>query len=312
MNRTLIVYSSKYGSTKEIVYKLACVLGPASIITPSEFRAQHREFDSIVIGSPIYLEQVLPEIADFIANHFEWLRTKRVGLFAVSLVSSPAYLQQFRELLGQCVVWTGFFGGRIDEASLNIGDIASIRRFLTMAAVPSLNSMDDKALAGQALVLKRTLKNTRTMQVAELCSHIMKFLLSHNTCTLCTGHENEVRATPIEYSCKDGMLYLLSEGGEKFAHLLLNSRVCVAVYDAYAGFSRLCGLQISGTAHMVPAQCEEYYDALLLKGLNRERLKKLPVTLHVIRVDMETCEFLCSELAKDGYEIKQTMRYTKS
>ena len=310
MNRTLIVYSSKYGSTKEIAWKLARVLGPASIITPSEFCAQHREFESVVIGSPIYREQVLPEISDFVANHFEWLRTKPVGLFASALVSSPAYLREFEELLGHSVVWTGFFGGKIDESSLDAKDLASIRRFLTMVTVPSLDSMDDRALAEQAIALKRALKNARSMPEAELRSHIMKFLLSHNTCTLCTGHDNEVRATPIEYSCKDGALYLLSEGGEKFAHLLLNPRVSVAVYDAYSGFSRLCGLQISGVAQIVPAQCEEYYEALLLKGLNREQLKKLPVTLHVIRIDLETCEFLCSDLAKDGCEIKQTILFS--
>jgi len=42
-----------------------------------------------------------------------------------------------------------------------------------------------------------------------------KFLRSHNTCTLATGHAGWIRATPLEYSYQDGFIYIITEGGEK-------------------------------------------------------------------------------------------------
>jgi flavodoxin len=41
MDRTLIVYSTKYGSTRRLADKLARILGPAAAVTPAEFCPQH-------------------------------------------------------------------------------------------------------------------------------------------------------------------------------------------------------------------------------------------------------------------------------
>ncbi len=80
----------------------------------------------------------------------------------------------------------------------------------------------------------------------------MDGLAARTTCALCTGHGDEVRATPIEYLLVEDRLYLLSEGGEKFAHLLANPRVSVAVYDPFVSMSSLFGLQLTGRAALVP------------------------------------------------------------
>ena len=69
MNKTLVVYDTKYGSTGKVAGLIARVLGPATIVTPSEFDKSHADFNNVVIGSPIYGEKIMASIADFIKDH---------------------------------------------------------------------------------------------------------------------------------------------------------------------------------------------------------------------------------------------------
>lgn len=136
---------------------------------------------------------------------------------------------------------------------------------------------------------------------------IKKFLTSHNTCVLCTGCSDRVRATPIEYLYFEGTLYFLSEGGEKFAFLRFNPDACAAVYDAYTGFQNLGGLQVQGCVQMVPLFCDEYNRVAAEKGLNAANMQKLPVTLHMFKLLPERFELLDSALSKNSYSARQVL-----
>ncbi|MEI8200419.1 MAG: flavodoxin domain-containing protein [Eubacteriales bacterium] len=314
MNRTLVVYQSKYGSAKAIAQKLALILGPAAVITPSEFDEKYRDFDTVVIGSPIYNEQILEEIKDFIQSNVEWLKTKKIALFNVSLFPSTgdSFPDQL-ELLGDRVVWQGSFGGIYDPKALSAADRFAMENFSEITGFSNtyIDSADEAILAGKAIEMKRILKNSSSMPQDKLNKYIEEFLMSHNTCTLCTGHDNEVRATPIEYTYADKALYFFTEGGEKFAHILVNPNVSVAVYDNYAGFQKLGGLQITGTAEIIYEESEEYRHIASKKGLNPEKLKTFPVALHMIKVHLHTCEILSSKIGRDGYEVRQTLIFSQ-
>ncbi len=309
MDRTLIVYSTKYGSTRLLAEKLARILGPAVAVTPAEVCPLHREFESVVLGSPVYGENVLPEIEDFVANHCGWLQTKRVALFATGLMPFSACLNGIRAALGDCVIWNGTFGGILDPAIVDDADLQALNKFAkaTGFGVEYRDCRDDVALADKAIALRRELKNTRGLSKAALQKRIEEFLYAHNTCALCTGHRAQVRATPIEYIYHDDALYFLSEGGEKFAHLLVNPSVSAAVYDPYQGFASVNGLQMTGTLELVDEKDSVFRDVLAYKGLNPEALKRLPVRLHMLCLRITRFEFLSSVLRQDGYEAKQTL-----
>lgn len=312
MNKTLFVYETKYGSTKAIVQKLAPVLGPSAIITPPEFSNKYMDFDSVVIGSPIYSEKILPEIQKFVLDHLEWLRTRKVALFTVALsTSTETLLSDLLKMLGDCVVWIGSFGGVLNPIALNEKDVQAMNRFgaLTGYSIAYNDCSDDSALADKAIELKRTLKNSLTMPENDLRKRIDTFLTAHNNCTLCTGSGVRVRATPIEYTYNDGALYFLSEGGEKFANLMVNPSVAIAVFDPYEGFEKLGGLQISGKAEVIPDDSNEYAQFLTVKGLNSTTVKSLPVTLHMIKVRLTGCELLLSILDREGYDVRQSVRF---
>ncbi|WDC84401.1 pyridoxamine 5'-phosphate oxidase family protein [Caloramator sp. mosi_1] len=100
------------------------------------------------------------------------------------------------------------------------------------------------------LVIKR-------MPIEKLKFLIEEYLNSNTTCTLTTCGIG-VRATPIEYTYKDGYLYFLTEGGEKFSNIYLNNRVSIAIYDKYQGMNKLFGMQIEGEASFVEFSSSEY------------------------------------------------------
>lgn len=143
------------------------------------------------------------------------------------------------------------------------------------------------------------------MDKNELLIKIEKFILAHNTCALATGCGDFVRCTPIEYNYKDGRFWMFSEGGMKFRALENNKNVCLAIYDSYVGFGKLSGMQITGTAELVEPWTGEYMDLLEFKKIPAENLKKLPVTMHLIKVTPTRIDFLCSEFKKLGFDSRQ-------
>ncbi len=143
-----------------------------------------------------------------------------------------------------------------------------------------------------------------------LLVEIEKFILAHNTCALATGSGDFVRCTPIEYNYKDQMFWLFSEGGLKFSALESNNNVCLAIFDGYTGFSQLGGMQISGTAELVEPWSAEYMDLLEFKKLSAENLKKLPITMYLIKVTPSRIDFLWSEFKKAGYASRQHLCFS--
>lgn len=132
-----------------------------------------------------------------------------------------------------------------------------------------------------------------------------EFIFAHNTCALATGCGDFIRCTPIEYTYRDGKFWILSEGGLKFCGLEGNKNVCLAIYNSFTSFNQLEGMQIMGTAEMVESWSDEYLEFLAYKNIKAENLKKLPVTLYLIKVAPTNIDFLCSEFKTLGVDSRQ-------
>jgi hypothetical protein len=143
-----------------------------------------------------------------------------------------------------------------------------------------------------------------------LLNEMEKFILAHNTCALATGCGDFVRCTPIEYNYKDRKFWMFSEGGLKFQALENNKNVCLAIYDHYVGFGQLGGMQISGTAEIVEPWTDEYMDLLAFRKIPVENMKRLPVTMHLIKITPDRIDFLCSEFKKNGVDPRQHLDFT--
>ena len=143
------------------------------------------------------------------------------------------------------------------------------------------------------------------MDAAMLQEKITEYIEANNTCALATGAEGFVRNTPIEYSYHGGCFWMFSEGGEKFIGLEKNPNVCIAIFDKYAGFGSLKGLQVMGIAEMIEPFSEEYNAHAAVKNIPLTALQKLNPPMNLIKVKPVSADFLNSDFKKDGFDSRQ-------
>lgn len=287
MDRTLILYESKYGYTEKIVKKLALILGPAKSCRVTEFIGNSSDYEMVVICTPVYFEFIDGKVLEFVSSNIGWLKEKKIILLCTCPLENMInrYLEPLFKILGDSIVSSAAIKNDHDDI-----------KFIKLA-------LDIKCLKeeGKNIVEEQTLRE-----------QIDEFIERHNTCTLATGHDGHIRATPIEYIYKNRALYILSEGGEKFANILINPNVSLCIYDPYKSMNELAGMQITGLSEIINIGCDEYVSALEKKGINLEKILSLPVTLNMIKISIQKIEFLCSEFSRQGYDTKQILYQTLS
>ncbi|HML04724.1 MAG TPA: flavodoxin domain-containing protein [Methanobacterium sp.] len=312
MQKTLLIYESKYGTTQKIAKHLSMVLGPAKYIKTNEFNDLYKDFDFIVIGSPVYSGKLDPMIYEFVKNNEDWLKEKPVALFSTSLSPKDGNknLDELGKITGN-IISKKALGGVLKFNTLNDEDKEALNAFSEKVGF-ELKDMDNFNLENvldYALELKSLkddlISKTPPVTVKE---SIDEFLKSHNTCTLSTSYNERVRSTPIEYNYFDGFIYVLSEGGEKFSNILINKNVSLAVYNDYTGMDKLAGMQISGEAYIVE-DMDEYEKIIQMKGLNVDFIKNMPFNMNIIKIEIKKIEFLYSEFKKMGYEPRQIYNF---
>lgn len=81
--KTIIIYSSKYGYTKECVEKLKTRLdGEVSAVNVrSDKIPDISGFDNIIIGSSVYMGQINKKIKEYVAQNLAVILRKRAALF---------------------------------------------------------------------------------------------------------------------------------------------------------------------------------------------------------------------------------------
>ena len=177
-----------------------------------------------------------------------------------------------------------------------------------------LSGEEDSSAASQA-VIEFALKlkehseqeqNDGRLAPAELKPYIEDFLHAHNTCALSTVYQGQVSSRPIEYHFQDDALYLISEGGVKFAGLLSNGQAVITIYDPYRGFDNLAGMYLTGIASVPRIDSPEYERAMAICGLTLDRLHRLDFAMHTIIIRLVKADYLWSgfsHLGKAAHQI---------
>lgn len=279
MIKTLVLYESRSGFTGKIAERLALILGPAFCSRATEFKGDLDGYDFIVLCTPGHSGVIDKNLLDYAAENSSLIAGKKVILLCTSLDEENAFhcLTPIKNLLGHSVVYTS-----------------------------SIQDEEDGRLIRVALEIKKLRDEIYSAGAdPELDKHTEEFISGHNTCALATGHGNTVRVTPIEYIYRDGSFYLLSEGGEKFANILANPNVSLCIYDEFKGMNELGGMQITGTAEIIPIGSEKYLSALEYRKIDYEKQRSMSVALNLIKITVTKIEFLWSEFVKQGLNVKQ-------
>jgi flavodoxin len=317
MQRTLIVYESKYGATEQIAKLLAKILGPAQYIRPNQFNIKYDNINLIVIASPIYGERLHINIRNFCSEQKNWLKNRPVALLSVALSEKSGLkaLTPIKDLLEDCVIWSGTTKGRLIIDQLTENDAKRLQKFYKKVGIPFQNrcklSVND--VVNKAYCIKELKdRDINVLSDEKILIEIEKFIKSHNTCALATGYDDKIRCTPIEYFYLTGIFYIISEGGEKFANIALNKNVALSIFDPYSGMTNLGGMQISGKAVVVEEGSEEYENIFKYKGISSNTITKRPFSLNLIKIIPEKMEFLSSIFKSKGYPTKQIFLFKKT
>jgi len=123
--RTLIVYSTKYGSTGQCAEKLAELTGADLFRLAKKKFPDISQYDAVILGSPVYMGKISPLMQAFLNAHEQKLHDKRVGIFVLCGVPADfkrhlVYNFSF-ELLEKAEA-KECFGGEINQQKLKFFD----------------------------------------------------------------------------------------------------------------------------------------------------------------------------------------------
>jgi menaquinone-dependent protoporphyrinogen oxidase len=94
--KTLIIFASKHGATREIAERIAKKLGDTTLHDVKLGKMPTlTDFDAVIIGSPVYAGMINGKIKKLISAKMDQLQDKKVGLFLSGMTRDDKHAQEF-------------------------------------------------------------------------------------------------------------------------------------------------------------------------------------------------------------------------
>lgn len=140
--KTLIVYTSKHGSTKKIANYIKDKLQCDAVNLLETPCPSLDTYEQVVIGGSIYYKALNPKLSEFIESNLDTLLAKKIALFLVCLLSEESAAEQFNNNFDEVLLnhssADGFFGGVLEPRVLN-----PIEKLVTSFAFKNVNVNED-------------------------------------------------------------------------------------------------------------------------------------------------------------------------
>lgn len=142
--KTIVIYATKYGSTKKIAENIAEVISGAECRAVDEVTVL--DCAAIVLGTPVYAGRFLPEMSDFLQKHKSELEKKKLFFFIVCAdkgsvrvngqeTGGVAFLQQINNFLQQKIISSRAFWGKMIKEQLLEEDRAVLTEFSNILGI---------------------------------------------------------------------------------------------------------------------------------------------------------------------------------
>jgi len=155
--KSIVIYGTKYGSTREVAQAIADGLG--ADIAGASTEPDIREYDLVVIGSPIYGNDYYYTVMDYIKAFRSDLKQKKIAAFitaAADWIPQPGltgeydetlptqheYAEGLGQLTGGDVIACRGFGGRLVPEQLDEADRAMLEWFYRFLMHEPLEGFD--------------------------------------------------------------------------------------------------------------------------------------------------------------------------
>lgn len=149
--RVLITYGTKYGSTQQIAKWMAeRVPGDAQVDIKKVNEVDRvDEYSHIIIGSPLYDDDLLPEVKEFIQDHGTDFKKKAVGVFGVALghygeglygnpAGGHAYFERFFDYLPIKPIYSKLLCGELNPQLLDEEDRRLLEEYWEIKGKPEI------------------------------------------------------------------------------------------------------------------------------------------------------------------------------
>lgn len=131
---TLILYGSKHGCTETCAQMLADRLsGEVDRINVNQKTdVDLSKYDTVVVGSPVYVGQILKEVRAFTDTYLNELKEKRLGLFICGMQEEHTLREEletdYPEELREAALVRACFGGEYHFDTMNLVEKMIIRK----------------------------------------------------------------------------------------------------------------------------------------------------------------------------------------
>ncbi len=159
MKKTLIAYSTKYGSVKKCVEILKGYLNTETDIleVKQNYDIDLNDYDAVIIGGSIHRGKVQKEIKEFTDKFLQTLKQKNIGLFVCSMggeKSAMRYIRRcFPDELNEKALAKGGFGGEYVFERMDEKDIEDLKRVIK--ADQNIYNISDEKIREFAEIMNR-------------------------------------------------------------------------------------------------------------------------------------------------------------
>lgn len=154
--KTLILYSSKYGATREIAQRIANETDGAVICDLKQNNIPSLNlFECVIIGSPLYAGMIQKKVKAFISQNAQALQEKNLGLFLSGMDESKEktyFDTNFPREILQAATAKSFLGGTFDPKKAGI-----MARFIMKTIAKQtgyINTITDEKIEGFTKAVK--------------------------------------------------------------------------------------------------------------------------------------------------------------
>lgn len=312
MEYNIITYETYYGTSKKVAEVLALIIGNAKVYDINNAPEDIHLYNNVISVFSFHGYSTGNNTKKYLNDLGESLNEKRLGLVGVGLSKNDIniYKKVIEDSINREADFTNFIEGELRINKLSDEDRHTLEKFLGEhnMKLMDMGMFKVEEACENACEIKEFLESSsKKLDKVKLQKVIDEYVSGKNTCTLTSGVCEFIRSTPIEYMYVNSCFYFFTEGGYKFKGILQNPNVSICIYDDYTGMGKLKGLQISGEAELISTDSSEYKELIEAKKLNLENIKKLPVTLNLLKVYPLKFEFLNSDFKDMGAEVKQVL-----
>lgn len=165
--RTLIIYSSKYGATKEVAEQIKSGLEETCDLMSirQEQEIDLGRYDRVLLGTSVYAGQIGKEMKTFAQVHKDELLEKKVGVFLVCLMKGQVdrYLKEnFSEELVNHFYTAHECGGTLNVPKMNFAE-----RMITRMVVKTLKDSEGNPIKYNKKMVYKDFNQTAMDKVIE-------------------------------------------------------------------------------------------------------------------------------------------------